>query len=127
MSKTKLLLDVVDDISSLAANLKTVAEDICSLADSIKTVAEAMMQNEPRAVATAPRTEAAPAISEKATSAPKEAKPLTIEQVRAVLLVKKEEKGAEVVQNLLRKYGSPYLTKIDPRHYAALLADAEVL
>lgn len=62
MSKVKLLLDVVEDMRNLA--------------DSIQAVADAMLQNEPTAeVVTAPPVE---------TPAPKE-KPLTIDQVRAVL------------------------------------------
>ena len=46
MSKVKTLLDVVEDIRSLAEHLKLVAEDVCSLAESIKVVAEVISSNE---------------------------------------------------------------------------------
>lgn len=104
MSKVKLLLDVVEDMRNLA--------------DSIQAVADAMLQNEPTAeVANTPTVE---------TPTPKE-KPLTIDQVRSVLRPKIKEKGKDAVQGLLKKYGSPLLSEIDPSLYAALVADAEVL
>jgi len=104
MSKVKLLLDVVQDMRTLA--------------DSIQAVAIAFLQNAP------PKQdkEAEPAKSEK-----QEQKQLTIEEVRAVLRSKIEEKGKDAVQKLLRKYGSALLSEIDPKLYADLVADAEVM
>ncbi|MTI95429.1 MAG: rRNA biogenesis protein rrp5 [Firmicutes bacterium] len=106
MSKTKLLLNVVGDLRSLA--------------DSLQAVAEAMAGNEP----------AEAAQGEKLATA-KEAKPaakaVTLEQVRAVLADKSQQGFTADVRALLEKYGAPKLSQIDPANYAALLADAEGL
>ena len=52
---------------------------------------------------------------------------LTLEQVRAVLADKSRVGFTAEVRALLRKYGAPKLSGIDPAHYKALVADAEVL
>ena len=93
MSKVKLLLDVVEDLRSLA--------------DSVQAVADAMLQNEPTVDA--------------------EAKTLTLEEVRAVLGEKSRAGFTAEIQALLKKYGAPKLSGIDPKHYEALLKDVEVL
>lgn len=122
MSKIKLLLDVVEDARTLATDLKAVAEDFCSLADSIKTVTDAMFQNDTPTEATAPVKAAVPD-----TPSPPTEKPITLEQVRAVLAELSHDGKTEQVRELLLKYGAPKLSGIDPQHYKALLADAEVL
>lgn len=104
MSKTKLLLDVVNDLRSLA--------------DSVQAVADAMTQNETTA-------EIAPTEPPQKT-APKE-KPITLEQVRSVLAEKSHDGKTDAVRELLQKYGASKLSAVDPKHYKALLADAEVL
>ncbi len=104
MSKVKLLLDVVEDMRSLA--------------DSIQAVADAMLQSETPAAEPAPVETDAPK--------PKE-KPITLEQVRSVLAELSHDGKTEAVRELLLKYGAPKLSGIDPKNYKALLADAEVL
>ena len=99
MSKVKLLLDVVEDLRSLA--------------DSVQAVADAMLQNEPTVDA------------EPKAPAPK--KELTLEEVRAVLGEKSRAGFTTEIQALLKKYGAPKLSGIDPKHYEALLKDVEVL
>lgn len=101
MSKVKLLL--------------TVTENLRSLADSVQAVADAMLQNEPT-------VDAEPKAS---TPAPK--KELTLEEVRAVLGEKSRAGFTTEIQALLKKYGAPKLSGIDPKHYEALLKDVEVL
>lgn len=51
---------------------------------------------------------------------------LTLEQVRAVL-AEKAMMGRPKRWELLQKYGAPKLSVVDPKHYPALLKDAEVL
>lgn len=102
MSKAKLLLDVVSDLRSLA--------------DSVQSVADAVLQNEPT-VDAQPKNEA-PAPTPKK---------ITLEEVRAVLAEKSHDGLTAEVRALLLKYGAPKLSEIDPKHYAALLKDAEVL
>lgn len=104
MGKVKLLLDVVEDLRSLA--------------NSIQAIAEVMTDGSPSETPSPP---AAPPASE-----PK-AKNVTLEEVRAVLAEKSHDGLTAEVRELLKKYGAEKLSAIDPRHYLALLADAEVL
>lgn len=101
MSKVKLLLDVVEDLRSLA--------------DSVQAVADAMLQNEPTVDA------------EPKTPAPAPKKELSLEEVRAVLGEKSRAGFTTEIQALLKKYGASKLSGIDPKHYEALLKDVEVL
>ena len=97
MSKIKLLLDVVEDMRSLA--------------DSLQSLADAMTQGE----------------APKAAPSPPKEPAVTLEQVRAVLAEKSHDGKTEAVRELLQKYGAPKLSSVDPKHYPALLKDAEVL
>ena len=54
-------------------------------------------------------------------------KPITLEQVRAVLADKSRSGHSAAVRELLQKHGASKLSEIDPGKYAALLSDAEVL
>ena len=106
MSRTKLLLDVVDDLRSLA--------------DSIQAVVTAIADDSTEATA-----------AESAASSPSAnvggEKPIPLEQVRAYLGQKSREGYTAEVRELLRKYGADKLSAIDPKDYAALMHDAEVL
>lgn len=122
MSKIKLLLDVVQDMRSLA--------------DSLQAVADAMTENEPadtpaektgKKPKKADSKKAAKEESEAASSPVPEKKPLTLEEVRAVLAEKSRAGHTAEVRVLLNKHGADKLSDIDPAEYAALLADAEVL
>ncbi len=57
----------------------------------------------------------------------KEAEPLTLERVRGVLAEKSRAGFTADVRELLVKHGAAKLSEIDPKEYAALLAEAEVL
>lgn len=52
---------------------------------------------------------------------------LTLEKVRAALAQKSRDGYTEQIRSLLQKYGSDKLSGIDPKNYAALMADAEGL
>ena len=54
-------------------------------------------------------------------------KPLTLEEVRAVLAEKSRNGHTAKIRELLEKHGAAKLSEIDPKNYAALLAEAEVL
>ena len=106
MSKMKLILDVVEGMRSLA--------------NSIQSAAEAMVGNEP-----AEQTQDAPqtiAAEEKPQT-----KPVTLEQVRAVLAEKSQAGLGAQVRSLLEKHGAAKLSQIEPTNYSALLKDAEEL
>lgn len=57
----------------------------------------------------------------------KEKKPVTIEQVRAVLAAKSQAGKQAAVKDLITKYGAAKLTEIPPAKYAELLKEAEEL
>ena len=62
------------------------------------------------------------------TEAQPEKKPeLTLEQVRAVLADNSRAGHTAAVRDLLQKYGAAKLSQVDPKHYEALLKDAEVI
>lgn len=114
MSKIKLLLDVVSDLRSLA--------------DSLQAVADAMKQDEPAEVPTAKSGKKAKRAEAEPVPEPvPEEKPLTLEEVRAVLAEKSRAGHTAEVKALLIKHGADKLSDIDPAEYPALLADAEVL
>ena len=102
MSKIQLLLDVVEDLRSLA--------------ESVQAVANAMLQSEPEEAVT---SEPAPK--------PEFKKTVTLEQVRAVLAEKSHDGYTDEVRSLFQKYGAEKLSAVDPEKYEALLAEAEVL
>ena len=108
MSRIKLLLDVIEDIRSLA--------------DSLQAVATALGQSDPEGTAAA--ASAAPPAPAPADPPPKA---ITLEEVRAVLAEKSHDGYTDQVRGLLQKYGAEKLSGVDPKHYAALLKDAEVL
>ena len=103
MSRIKLLLDVVEDMRSLA--------------DSIQAVAQAMAENEPE-------PEATPTAAE--TPAPP--KPtIPLETLRARLGEISRAGYTAAVHDLIQKHGATHLSKVDPKDYETLLEEAEAL
>lgn len=110
MSKIKLLLDVVEDLRSLA--------------DSVQAVADAMMQSDAPAPVTE-TTEDAPKEHTEAAAEP--VKKIALEEVRAVLAEKSRSGHTAAIKTLLQKHGADKLSEIDPAEYPALLAEVEAL
>lgn len=52
---------------------------------------------------------------------------LTLEEVRAVLVEKSRAGHTAAIRTLLQKYGAKKLSGVDPKHYEALLKDADEL
>lgn len=111
MSRIKLLLDVIEDVRSLA--------------ESLQAVADAM--TEPEECATAAAEEAAPKAEAAAKPKQEEPKTLTLEEVRPVLSAKSRKGHTAEIKQLLLKHGADKLSGIDPKEYPALLAEAEAL
>ena len=64
----------------------------------------------------------------EASAVKEETKPeLKLEDVRAVLAEKSRAGHTAAIRTLLQKYGASKLSAVDPKHYEALLKDAEVL
>ncbi len=102
MSRTKLLLDVVEDLRALS--------------DSIQTLCDAMMSDETQ-------DEAALDAEYEEHKNPT----ITLEQVRGVLAKKSQEGKTEAVRNLLKTYGANKLSEVKEEDYRELLLDAEML
>ena len=128
MSKIKLLLDVIGDLRSLADSLQAVAD---AVADNGTAEEELTTTKEPEETGKAGKTgKAAKNTAKKDTKAAKqepEEKPLTLEEVRAVLAEKSRSGHTEEVRGLLAKHGADKLSEIAPAEYPMLLAEAEVL
>ena len=127
MSKIKLLLDVVQDLRSLTDSLQAVAD---AVADNDAAEAELTATKEPEKAGKGGKAVAKNTAKKDVKLAAKqepEEKPLTLEEVRAVLAEKSRSGHTEEVRELLAKHGADKLSEIDPAEYAALLAEAEVL
>lgn len=102
MSRTKLLLDV--------------GEDLRNLADSIQTLCDAVMSDEPQA---------APTIDGEYVQ--HKNPEVTLEEVRGLLARKSQEGKSTEVKSLIEKFGASRLSEIKPESYHALMLDAEEL
>ena len=122
MGKVKLLLDVIGDLRSLADSLQAVAD---AVADNGAAEAGRTDTKEPEKAGKAGK--AAKKEEKPVAKQEPEEKPLTLEEVRAVLAEKSRSGHTEEVRELLAKHGADKLSEIDPAKYAALLAEAEVL
>ena len=103
MSKMSELDLCVGELRSAAQSLNLVADSLTSLFSGSQ-----------------PRTSVQP--ESKPTS-----KPITLEDVRAVLAEKSRNGHTAKIRELLEKHGAAKLSEIDPQKYSALLAEAEVL
>ena len=122
MGKVKLLLDVIGNLRSLADSLQAVAD---AMADNSAAEAGRTDTKEPEKAGKAGK--AAKKEEKPVAKQEPEEKPLTLEEVRAVLAEKSRAGHTAEVRELLNKHGADKLSEIDPAEYAALLAEAEVL
>lgn len=122
MGKVKLLLDVIGDLRSLAGSLQAVADAVAETDASAEMTATKEVEEKGRPKAAAKKNTA-----KKTPKAEPEEKPLTLEEVRAVLAEKSRAGHTAEVKELLNKHGADKLSEIDPAEYPALLAEAEVL
>lgn len=108
MDKAKLLLE-------LAQKLLKVAEDICSLADSVQAVCTVV-------------TDSLSGEAKKVPKLPEKEQPaISLEKVRGVLADKSRSGHTAEVRAIIQKYGADRLSELDPKDYAAVLKEAEVL
>lgn len=98
---------------SKISELESAIEEIRVVAHHLTTIADSMA-----AIFIQPAEE---------PTQPEKQKPLTLEQVRAVLADKSRDGHTEAIRNLLEKYGGSKLSEISPDRYAELLKDAEGL
>ena len=122
MGKVKLLLEVVGNLRSLADSLQAVADAVADNRAAEAGKPDAKEQEKAGKAGKAAKKEEKPVAKQEP-----EEKPLTLEEVRAVLAEKSRSGHTEEVRELLAKHGADKLSEIDPAEYAALLAEAEVL
>ena len=103
MSKMSELDLCVIELRSAAQSLNTVADSLASLFSGSQPKSSVQPESKPTS------------------------KPLTLEDVRAVLAEKSRNGHTAKIRELLEKHGAAKLSEIDPQKYAALLAEAEVL
>ncbi len=108
MSKISELDLCVGELRSAAQSLNAVADNLAALFNSGSNNPESMVQPKTKTATTKP-------------------KPITLEQVRAVLAEKSRDGHTAEIRALLEKHGAAKLSEIDPDKYADLLAEAEVL
>lgn len=108
MDKTKLQIE-------LAEKLLKVVGDIRSLADSVEAVCTVL-------------TDSLPSEAKETPKLPEKEQPvISLEQVRGVLADKSRNGHTADVRAIIQKYGADRLSDIDPKDYAAVLKEAEVL
>ncbi len=106
MSKIKLLLDVAEDMRSLANSLQ-------SIADSIQETTAETDNKETQPTGSTPSESVTPQI--------------TIDEVRSLLAQKSSEGKAQAIKALLYKYDAGKLSGVKPEDYAALMEEAKGL
>jgi len=113
MSKIKLVLEVVNDLKSLA--------------ESIETLVHVMEANEVEAVKEVPKKkpkskakteEPEPEVEE----VPEEKQP-SLEELRAVMADKSRDGFRAEVKAILTKYGANNLSSLDPKHYLSAMKE----
>ena len=110
MSRMKLLLQVTDDVQTLA--------------DSLRELVEAMQSGEPEQTET-PENKQVPLV--KPEPQVEEVKQPTLEEVRGLLARKSQEGKSAEVKALIEKFGASRLSEIQPESYLDLMAEAEGL
>lgn len=108
MSKVKLLFNVIQDLKSLAEDLEAVVN--------------AMNENEEEK----PDKKVEQSESKSANKETK-TKKIKLEDVRAILAEKSQAGMVSGVREIIKKYGASKLSEIDPKNYADVIKDAEVL
>lgn len=102
MSRIQLLFEVVNHLEALSA--------------SLRTLAELMSENSSQENIVTQVPEVTPSV-----------KPITMEEVRAVLTPISQSGKTAQVKELLLKYGASRLSELDASHYEALIAEAREL
>lgn len=115
MSRVQLLYDLVQD-------LRTVADDVRAIADALMQTDDVSALPEQKAI---PQTTAAPDAADKVDAEPDA--PITKEQVRDVLKQLSRSGYRDAVQNLILSYGVGTFSELPESEYADILKQAEAI
>ena len=114
MSKTKLLLNVVEDVRSLINCYQTLAEDLQELC-------EVFSENE-NSVSTSDSG------SNETSAEGKTNEPvITLEKVRTVLAKLAQDGKQAELKALIGKYGANRLSEVESKYYPAILKEVEAM
>lgn len=121
------------DLSMVLDELVTCGETLISTANALKEIFSDTAAADP-APKNSKKTAAAEAVAKAETSEePKAAnnqptaKAFTKEEVRGILAAKSSAGHSDEVRALLLKFGAKQLKQVDPKDYAALVQEAEVI
>jgi len=99
----------MSELDLCIGELRSAAQSLTAVADSLTSLFDNSDNTEPEA---------------KAPPSETKAKPVTLEQVRAILAEKSRSGHTEKVRELLQKHGASKLSEIDPTKFEALLGEA---
>ena len=114
----------VSELSMLALELKKCGEALIGISEGLANMFSGTAEEKVPAKKAAPKKKTA---EEPKEPQPKEEKPLTLEDVRAVCADKSRKGFTAEVKAILTKHGADKLSEVDPAEYKALLAEVEVL
>ena len=120
MSKMSELSQVLDEMIAYGEGMIKAAN---TLKDIFTSTEEATAKTETKVAKKVTKQEAAEPEAEKAEPAPS----YTKEDVRGILAAKSAAGFKKEVKELLEKFGAQQLKQIDPKDYAAILKEAEVI
>lgn len=109
MSKTKLALNIVNDLRNLAG--------------SIEELVSALNANQPEVKEVTPAKSKTKAKSEADKEPAPEQNQPTLEEVRALMAEKNREGHRDAVKAILFKYEVNKLTSLEPKHYAEVFKE----
>lgn len=115
----------VSELSMLVEELRKCGETLVGISEGLADMFSGTAEEKPP-VKKAPLKKKA-AEEPKLEPQPKEEKPLTLEDVRAVCADKSRKGFTAEVKAILTKHGADKLSEVDPAEYKALLAEVEVL
>ena len=124
MSKESELDRCIGELRTAAQSLAAVADSLTALLEENAAQAVMVMQsgNGQKKYADTVHSK----VTERKSSAP-QPKPVTLEQVRAVLAEKSRRGYTAKVRELLQKHGAAKLSEIDPTQFEALLSEAAAI
>ena len=114
MSKTKLILNVVEDVRSLINSYQTLADDLQELCEAFSENRTAVSTSDSGLNETS---------AEDKTNEPI----ITLEEVRTVLAKLAQDGKQAELKALIGKFGANRLSEIESKHYPAILKEVEAM
>lgn len=115
----------VSELSMFVDELRKCGEALIGISEGLADMFSGAEEEKQPVKKTAPKKKQTE--EPKSEPQPKEEKPLTLEDVRAVCADKSRKGFTAEVKAVLTKHGADKLSEVDPTEYKALLAEVEVL